>query len=230
MRLLREHLSGRTSIGLRTGLSLAMILVLCTALAVVAFGARSAAERTIVRPSSPRRKSVGRATAALIETALAADIPLDRLAGVQAHFLKLVNDNDEIAEMQLVRDGRVLFEVGKVDGDDWPQVRVPVHGPDGAQAAVLVVMADPGVLSRQVMAVLVDVAFIGIVALLMALELGALVVGVGGVTVLDAIDGRLRDLARGRLTRHRPPVPPPAISSARSTARWMLWPPARNSP
>lgn len=210
MRLLREHLSGRTSIGLRTGLSLAMILVLCTALAVVAFGARSAAERTIVPSILAKAESVGRATAALIETALAADIPLDRLAGVQAHFLKLVNDNDEIAEMQLVRDGRVLFEVGKVDGDDWPQVRVPVHGPDGAQAAVLVVMADPGVLSRQVMAVLVDVAFIGIVALLMALELGALVVGVGGVTVLDAIDGRLRDLARGRLTRH-----PPAGAAAR---------------
>ncbi|MGU3494994.1 MFS transporter [Xanthobacteraceae bacterium A53D] len=190
-------------IGLRGGISAAIVIILCVALGVIAWGAQRAAVRTIVPTILAKAESVGRSAAALVETAVEAGIPADRLAGVPAYFDDLRTRNEELAEIRLVRGSEVLFRSGEVEDQSWPQVRVPVLVEGASQpVADVIIVIDPTSIDEQVAAVLVDVAFIGIVALLIALELVALVVGARGVSVLAGVEARVRDLARGRLVRH----------------------------
>lgn len=190
-------------IGLRGGISAAIVVILCAALGMIAWGAQQAAVRTIVPTIMAKADSVGRSAAALVETATQAGIPVDRLVGVKPYFEALIKQNEELAHMRLVRGGVVLWEAGEIEGDDWPEVNTAVVARNGAPVAMLVIAIDPRLVSEQVAAVLIDVAFIGVVALLIALELVALVVGTRGVTVLAAVEARVRALARGRLVQHQ---------------------------
>ncbi|WP_051356747.1 MFS transporter [Azorhizobium doebereinerae] len=189
-------------IGLRGGISAAIIVILCAALGMIAWGAQRAAVRTIVPTIVAKAESVGRSAAALVETAVEAGIPMEKLAGVPAYFEDLRSQNSELSEIRLTQGGTVLFQSGEREQPDWPQVRVPVAVEDGPSLGDIVIFIDPSIISEQVAAVLVDVAFIGVVALLIALELVALVVGARGVSVLAGVEARVRDLARGRLVRH----------------------------
>ncbi|MFG1345750.1 MFS transporter [Xanthobacter autotrophicus DSM 431] len=191
-------------IGLRGGISIAIAIVLCAALAVIGWGAQRAANRTIVPEITAKANSVGRSAAGLVERAQTLGIPFEKLVGVSDYFDDLRDANVEFAEMILVgQDGSVLARSGDASGFvDAPSVTTPVTDRDGRHVGDLVIVIDPSAVSAQVAAVLVDVAFIGIVSLLVALELVALVVGSSGIEALVAVEQRLRALARGRLARH----------------------------
>lgn len=191
-------------IGLRAGISIAIAVILCGALAIIGWGAQRAANRTIVPAIIDKAESVGRSAASLVESAVRAGIPLEQLVGVTAYFDSLRKANEELAEVRLVTPaGTVLGTSGSApDVADAPEVATPVLGAGGAVVARILIRIDPSVISAQVSAVLVDVAFIGIVSLLVGLELVALVVGTRGVEVLAAVEARVRALTRGRLWLH----------------------------
>lgn len=191
-------------IGLRAGISLAIAIILCAALAAIAFASRAAVERTIVPAIAAQAESVGRSAASLVENAVAAGVPLDRMVGVDSYLESLRAANVELAELKLVRpDGKVLGIAGTAPDDDHAeQVVTAVTARNGVPLASLTITIDPGVVSDQVNALLVDVAFIGIVSLLVALELVALVVGARGTEALAALEARVRSLAQGRLWMH----------------------------
>ncbi|MFG1361470.1 MFS transporter [Xanthobacter pseudotagetidis] len=191
-------------IGFRAGISIAIALVLCVALAVIGWGARSAAERTIVPEILAKAESVGRSAASLIEVAHGAGIPLERMVGVRAYFADLRKANREFVLIRLsAPDGRELARAGDAAGmADAPVVHTAVTTRAGVPIADIAVTVDPGVISQEVGGVLIDVAFIGIVSLLIALELVALVIGTSGIAALAALEERLRALAKGRLALH----------------------------
>lgn len=191
-------------IGFRGGISFAIALVLCVALAVIGWGARQAAERTIVPEILAKAESVGRSAASLVEVGLHAGIPVGKLVGVDAYFDDLRAANGELAQISLTTpDGRVLARSGSAAGiAEAPVVETPVADRAGHRVADVAVTVDPGVISEQVGGVLIDVAFIGIVSLLVALELVALVIGTSSIAALAALEERLRSLARGKLNLH----------------------------
>ena len=190
-------------IGLRGGISLSIALILCAALAVIGWGAGKAAERTIVPEVAAKAEVVAHSAAALVGRALKDGIPADRLVGVAAYFDGLRAENPELAEIRLVGAGGEMARSGAPpSGSPAPTVSAPVAGANDAAGGEVVITVDPGVVSRQVAGVLLDVAFIGIVSLLVALELVALVVGMGGIEALAAVERRVRALARGQLARH----------------------------
>ncbi|HQS08906.1 MAG: hypothetical protein B7Y12_13655 [Rhizobiales bacterium 24-66-13] len=191
-------------IGLRAGISLAIAVILCAALAVIGWAAGRAAERTIVPAISAKADSVGRSAAALVENAVQAGIPLDQLVGVRDYFDSLRAANAELAQIRMMTTfGAVLTESGAPNlPADTPKVYSAVTARSGAPLATIAIAIDTSVISAQVSAVLVDVAFIGIVSLLVALELVALVVGTSGVEALAALEARIRALAGGRLSQH----------------------------
>ncbi|MEP9352957.1 MFS transporter [Xanthobacter sp. KR7-65] len=190
-------------IGLRGGISIAIVLILCSALAVIGWGAERAAQRTIAPEILAKANTVGRAAADLVLRASSIGVPFDRLVGVQGYFDDLRAANTEFAEISLVSAGGAeLARSGNADkARDPPVARVPINDAGGRRLGEVVIVVDPSVVSAQVGAVLVDVAFIGVVALLVALELVALVVGARGLESLVAVERRLRALKRGTLAR-----------------------------
>ncbi|MFG1480230.1 MFS transporter [Xanthobacter sp. V4C-4] len=191
-------------IGLRAGITIAIAAILCAALGLIGWGAQRAAEHTIVPAILVKAESVGRSAAALVERADAAGIPLDHLVGVAAYFDELRAANAEFAELRLSLAGAgEAARSGSAEGlGAATVVRVPVTRA-GAPVGEIAITIDPSVVGRQVAAVLLDVAFIGVVALLVALELVALVVGTRGIEAVAAVEQRLRALARGRLSLHQ---------------------------
>ncbi|MFG1426994.1 MFS transporter [Roseixanthobacter glucoisosaccharinicivorans] len=201
-------------IGLRAGISLAIAVILCAALAVIGWAAGRAAERTIVPAISAKAESVGRSAAALVENAVRAGIPLDQLVGVRDYFDDLRAANAELAQIRMMTTfGAVLTQSGAPNlPADTPVVYSSVTARSGAPLATIAIAIDTSVISAQVSAVLVDVAFIGIVSLLVALELVALVVGTSGVEALAALEARIRTLAGGRLSQHADAAKLPLIA------------------
>lgn len=191
-------------IGLRASISIAISVVLCAALAIIGWGAQQAASRTIVPAITQKAESVSLSAAALVESALRAGIPIGELVGVQAYFDEVRAHNPELAEIRLTETGGRLIGASGAPPEtpDPPRVLAAVTASSGAPLATIAITIDPGVVAQRVNAVLVDVAFIGIVSLLVALELVALVVGSRGVEALSAIETRVRALSRGRLWLH----------------------------
>ncbi|MFS8035421.1 MFS transporter [Xanthobacter sp. AM11] len=191
-------------IGLRGGISIAIVVILCAALAVIGWGSERAAQRTIAPEILAKATSVGRSAADLVERAGSVGIPFERLVGVADYFETLRRANVEFAQISLLDPGAVeMARAGDASAfDAAPQVRTPVRDRDGRQVGEILIVVDPTAVSSQVGAVLVDVAFIGIVSLLVALELVALVVGSRGIAGLAAVEQRIRALSQGRLSRH----------------------------
>lgn len=190
-------------IGLRGGISIAIVVILCSALAVIGWGAERAAQRTIAPEILAKANSVGRAVADLMQRASSLGIPPERLVGVPRYFDDLRAANAEFAQISLVSTGgtEIARSGTAASDDDAPEARVPVEDKGGRRLGEVVIVVDPSVVSQQVGAVLVDVAFIGIVSLLVALELVALVVGARGLESLAAVERRLKALKRGTLAR-----------------------------
>ncbi len=187
-------------IGLRAAVTIAIALILCAALAVIGWGAQRVAQRTIVPAILAKAETVGRSAGGLLERAVAAGIPVRDLVDVPAYFDELRAPSREFAEIRLsLPSGEVLARSGtRVGLDDAAVVRTAVQGAGGPVAEIAITV-DPTVVWQQVGAVLLDVAFIGVVALLVALELVALVVGGRAIAALVAVEQRLKALARGRL-------------------------------
>lgn len=191
-------------IGLRGGISIAIVVILCSALAVIGWGAERAALRTIAPEILAKANAVGRMAADLVQRANALGIPIDRLVGVEAYFDDLRAANAEFAEISLTSAGGALLARSgdAVTAGGAPGVSVPVEDASGRHLGALSIVVDPSVVSQQVGGVLMDVAFIGIVSLLVALELVALVVGGRGIASLVAVERRLKALKHGILIRH----------------------------
>ncbi|MCG5234488.1 MFS transporter [Xanthobacter oligotrophicus] len=191
-------------IGLRGGITIAIVLILCSALAFIGWGAERAAQRTIAPEILAKANTVARSAADLLGRAGTVGVPFDRLVGVSDYFDSLRAANPEFAQISLVSAaGAELARAGDAAGfEGAPQARIPVADPSGRRLGDVVILVDPTAVTAQVGAVLVDVAFIGIVSLLVALELVALVVGSRGIGALMAVERRLKALGRGVLARH----------------------------
>ena len=186
-------------IGIRGALSVIIAIILCAALTVVGWNAQSIVATTIAPTISAKGESLARASAALIERALKAGIPLDQLVGVDTYFAELREANPEVSGIALVAaGGNTLVKAGTEIPGEGPPVQAPVTQA-GQQVAAVVMWTDPGIISSKVRAMLLDIAFLGVVALLIALELLALAVGSRSAQSLGALEARLKSLARGKL-------------------------------
>lgn len=181
--------------GERALLGVAAALLLGAALTWVGWRASVAGEANIQPDQIARAQAVARSSAALIARAMEAGVPADALVGVPAHTAALQAQSPEIASLAVLDlDGRVL--AGTAPAAGRPTVAAPIlPGADPkAQAGSVVLTLDAGVLTRKLRATLLDVAFLGAVCLLMALELLALGLGTRGARALAVADAR-----RGRL-------------------------------
>ncbi|MEZ0214991.1 MAG: MFS transporter [Xanthobacteraceae bacterium] len=188
------------TIGLRAAITIGITAILLLALAVVGWGVDHAVDRVVAPQIALKAESVGRSAAGLVSRALEAGVPLDGLVGVEDYLGGLRRAHGELAGIALLGpDGASLVTEGALP----PGARLvdtPVVA-QGAGRATLRIAIDPQAVAARTDAVLIDVGFIGLVALLMALELVALVIGTRGAAALHAIEERLRRLGRGRLGR-----------------------------
>ena len=193
-------------IGLRAALSISIALILCAALAVVGWSAQRAVSDTIAPAIAAKGDAVARGSASLIQRALQAGIPFAELKGVDASFAALRSANPEVSAIELVDAAGVSrVRVGEAASEGAPAreaLREPVRAPillDGAAVGAVMLWVDPGVVSQRVRSMLLDMAFLGVVALLIALELLALAVGSRSALSLGALEDRLKRLAHGKL-------------------------------
>ncbi|MFK8252750.1 MFS transporter [Ancylobacter terrae] len=199
-------------IRLRPAISLGVAAILALALAGVGFGVERAVREVVVPQALVKAESVARSAAVLIARGLEAGVPVEKLVGVEDYFAGLSRSHGEVAGMALVGpDGRMLASHGEFP-EDAQLVEVPVAAA-GAPAATLRIAIDPDALAARIRGVLIDIGFIGLVALLIALELVALVVGTRGIALLGAIEAHVRALARGELGRHARVADAPALAA-----------------
>lgn len=192
----------------RIVISSLVVVVLCLALAVTGWGTVRAAERFLVPEIQAKARSVALSASALVERALAVGVPLDALVGVDDYFYALRGGNPDIAGLTLqTARGEILASAGAAPAAAQ-SVRIPVRL-DGVDVAAVHVAIDPAVISKRITTLLVDVAFIGIVAVLIALELVVLVIGGRRSALLTALERRLGALRHGDLGRHAPPAGAP---------------------
>ena len=178
--------------GFRGSLSVVAGIALALSLGLFTWQAQPIGETEILPDLQQKARSVARASAALIEFALAADIPLAELQGVPEHFASLRASSPEIATLELLDgQGRVLHRGGRSDlARGATTVSEPVMA--GAQAvATLKVTVDDQVIGNQLRATLVDIGFLAVVSLLIALELMALLIGGTASRHLAALEGQL---------------------------------------
>ncbi len=91
-------------------------------------------ERTIVPAIAAQAESVGRSAASLVESAVLAGVPMDRLVGVDSYLESLRSANRELAELKLVdTTGRSLGSAGAPPADD--HATQVVHIGDRTQTA-----------------------------------------------------------------------------------------------
>ena len=190
-RLGRQHQPLGLPGGERALLAAASALLLGAALAWVGWQAGVAGRASIQPDQIAKAQAMVRSSAALIARALEAGVPADALVGVEAHAAALHAQSPEIAELAfLAPDGRLL--AGTVPAEGRLTVRAPVLTAAGQeqQAGEVVLALDPDVLTRRLQATLLDLAFLGAICLLMALELLALGLGTRGARALAAADAR----------------------------------------
>lgn len=194
--LLRGSLRGQLTALAAVLLSLGMLWM--------GWGAHHAAQALIQPDQRAKASAMARASAGLIERALAAGVPLDALQGFDTHTAALRRDNPEVAALALVApDGRVLHGQLPAQADNTAaQVRAAVQHA-GTPVGNLVLQLDPGVLARRLYTTLLDMAFLSAVSLLMALELLALFLGTRGVRALAAAEARQQRLAHPAQRQHK---------------------------
>jgi predicted MFS family arabinose efflux permease len=164
--------------GVRGTLSIIATIGLCASLGFIAAQALQIGKAEIVPELEKRAQSVGRSSAALIEYALGLGIPIDGLQGVQPYFDGLRNTSPEIATIALVdTQSRVVFLSGPtLASDAAPKLVEPVLSSDKKIAEIRIAI-DSEVVANTLRATMVDIGFLGIVSLLIALETLALLVG-----------------------------------------------------
>jgi len=177
--------------GLRGTLSIIAILGLCASLGFIAAKALQIGKAEIVPELEKRAQSVGRSSASLIEYALVLGIPIDRLQGVQPYFDGLRRTSPEIATIALVdTQSGVVFQSGSTLTHDVDSTLVEPILVNDQRVAEIRIAIDSEVVANTLRATMVDIGFLGIVSLLIALETLALLVGANVSRDLADIEGR----------------------------------------
>lgn len=180
---------------LRAAMSTLAAAVLCAALGWVGWSALKTGEVEILPDFIAKADSVATATGALVERAVALGMPLEQLAGVPDHLASQLAANPEVAGIALVApDGRVLHEKGFIDANDPLTSRLTLTGRGGAAGSAVLVAVNRDFLARRLVNSMLDIAFLGFVALLISLEVMALLAGSRGVSALADLEQRLARL------------------------------------
>jgi predicted MFS family arabinose efflux permease len=191
----------RLRLGFRGGMSLLATGVLALALAAVGWQAQRIGEAETSPQFQEKAHSLARASASLVELALEVGVSLQQLQGVEAHFASLRSESPEIASIQLVDlEGRVLHQepVGLGRISDQPVSEEVMLA--GSTVARVEVQVDRQLVGQLLRATLIDVGFLAVVSLLVALETMALFVGSSALRER----GPATDL--GSAARVRPPL------------------------
>lgn len=192
--LLRHTQGGRKRsrlpLGERTALLLAAIALLTAVLLALGWRAATAGQASIAPDQMAKATAVARSSAALVARALAAGVPLDQLAGVDAHAAALHARSPEITALAVVTaDGHTMAGTPLQPGPWTVQAPVTLPGADQPSAQVLL-QVDSGLLARRLQGTLLDMAFLGVVSLLLALEWVALGLGTRGARALSIWQAR----------------------------------------
>jgi MFS family permease len=200
VRRLRRHPEPlRVPGGERAVLAAAAALGLGLALAWVGWQATAVGQASIQPDQLAKARAEARSSAALIARALEVGVPAQSLVGVEAHAAALRAHSPELAALA-VRGADGQWLAGQAPAAQAWTVAAPVlvgTQEDGGQAAQaeVVLTLDPTVLARKLQATLLDMAFLGAVCLLMALEWVALGQGTRGARALAAWEVRRSRLA-----------------------------------
>lgn len=187
---------GRLHLGFRGSLTALSGVVLCVALGWIGWQAQRVGESEITPDLEEKARSVARASAALVETALDAGVPFDRLQGLDEHFAGVRAANPEIAAMSLrasFGESPAQRPAGESGGEPFAHVVQPIEWAS-QRVGELQVRVDGAVVAQPLRATMIDMAFLGVVALLMALELMALLVGSTAARALNELEARLSEL------------------------------------
>ncbi len=177
--------------GIRGSLSIIATIGLCVSLGFISAKALQIGKAEIVPELEKRAQSVGRSSASLIEYALSLGIPIERLQGVQPYLDGLRNTSPEIASIALVDTrSRVVFQSGPPLANDVDSRLVEPILVDGQRMAEIRIAIDSEVVANSLRATMVDIGFLGIVSLLIALETLALMVGANVSRELSEIESR----------------------------------------
>ncbi len=180
----------------RTRLVLAAVLLLAAALLWLGWRATLAAQASIGPDQLAKAQAVARSSAALVARALEVGVPAGELVGVPAHAAALHAHSPEIQSLGVVApDGRLLAGSAVPPGRWTVVAPVNVAG-QAAPAAQVRLQLDPQVLTRRLQATLLDMAFLGVVCLLLSLEWVALGLGTRGARALGALQARRQRGAR----------------------------------
>ncbi|MHA3904775.1 MFS transporter [Castellaniella sp. WN] len=157
----------------RVPLALALALILGGGLFLINHQALRIIDRTLGPLIETKVESIGHGARALIGKALDLGIPLDQMWGVPEYFASLRRHYPELKRIMLDTSPAA------VSGATAPGrliLPVPAQGP---VAAALVVTPDSRYVAAQVQSLLLDTAFLGLVALLVGFELLSLLMRVG---------------------------------------------------
>ena len=169
--------------GERALLAGATALTLGVALAAVGWQANEAGQELIAPAQQAQAEALARSSAALIERAVAVGVPIGAIAGLPQHTAELRQRSPQVAALALLApDGTLLG--GSPIAAGLGTVGVPVRDAGGALVARVVLGLDTQVLTRALQARLVDVAFLGAICLLLALEWVSLGLGARGARAL----------------------------------------------
>ena len=169
--------------GERALLAGATALGLGVALAAMGWQANLAGQELIAPAQQAQAQALARSSAALIERAVAVGVPIDAIAGLPQHTAELRQRSPQVAALALLApDGKVLG--GNPITAGLATVSAPVRDAGGALVARVVLGLDTQVLARALQARLVDVAVLGAICLLLALEWVSLGLGARGARAL----------------------------------------------
>lgn len=176
-------------------------LGLSLALGWVGWSAIAVGQASIQPDQLAKAGAVARSSAALVGRAFELGVPAQALVGVDEYAATLHARSPEIVALAVRGpDGQML--AGHAPPPQAWTVAAPVLAATGAPVAEVVLTLDAGVLARTLQATLLDMAFLGAVCLLLALEWVALGLGTRGARALAVWEAR-----RGRLARRRQPRP-----------------------
>jgi len=199
---------------------IAAVLVMVLALVAASRLAVAVNERHLAPELTLKAQTVTESVRRQIERALAHGVPLDGLAGMEAYFAHLAEQDAEIAFLAVSAEGRLLLREG-LDGGAVAALPSALLQPpegaaaeqsleqgqlvtraalrrDGATVGTLVVGHDHARLMRPVTSNLTDIAVVLVVASLLAFELLLLVVALNVSLPLRHAAEQLRGLARRR--------------------------------
>lgn len=170
-------------------------LALGLSLLWVGWQAHVAGQASIGPAQRVQAEAVARSSAALVARALTLGVPAEELAGVPEHASTLHARSPEIAGMAVLdANGDPIAGVALPAG--LPQVTAPVQA-DAAPGLHVVLALDPRVLTRKLQGTLLDVAFLGVVCLLLAMEWVALGLGSRGARALHVAEAWQRRRSGG---------------------------------